>query len=247
VVVRGDPTVTARVFAPGPYAVGTPVALDADAVHHLRVRRVVVGAPLALHDGEGSIADGVLAGMGKGSALVTVDAVRLVPPLPAVHLLVPVADRDRMLVLAEKATELGVTSWRAVRWRRSLSVAPRGEGEGFRLKVAARMRSALEQSGAAWLPEILPELDASALAALAKGGTCYLLIAGAPGMLRGTVVPPVTLALGPEGGIDADEQAELVAAGYRPVSVAPHVLRFETAGIAAVTLARAALDEEGMA
>jgi 16S rRNA (uracil1498-N3)-methyltransferase len=231
------------VFAAGPFATGTPIALDADAVHHLRVRRVAVGAPLALHDGEGSIAAGVLAGMGKGSALVTVDQVRSVPRLPAVHLLVPVADRDRLLLLAEKATELGVTSWRAVRWRRSLSVAPRGEGEGFRLKVAARMRSALEQSGAAWLPEILPELDAGEVAAITRGGTRYLLTAGAPGMLRGTVVAPVTLALGPEGGIDAGEQAELVTAGFQPVSVAPHVLRFETAGIAAVTLARAALDQ----
>jgi 16S rRNA (uracil1498-N3)-methyltransferase len=233
-----------RVYASGPFAPGTPVALDADAVHHLRVRRVVVGAPVAMHDGGGSIAEGVLAGLNKGSALVTVDAVRSVPRLPAVHLLVPIADRDRMLWLAEKATELGVTSWRAVRWRRSLSVAPRGEGEGFRAKVAARMRSALEQSGAAWLPEILPEADVKDIVAV-DNGSRYLLTAGAPGMLRGgpgAVVAPVTLALGPEGGIDADEDAELQAAGFRPVSVAPHVLRFETAGVAAVTLARAALD-----
>jgi 16S rRNA (uracil1498-N3)-methyltransferase len=232
-----------RVYASGPFAVGTPVALDADAVHHLRVRRVVVGAPVAMHDGGGSIAEGVLAGLNKGSALVTVDAVRSVPRLPAVHLLVPVADRDRMLWLAEKATELGVTSWRAVRWARSLSVAPRGEGEGFRAKVAARMRSAMEQSGSAWLPEIRPDIDARDIVA---DGTRYLLTAGAPGMLRGgpgVVVAPVTLALGPEGGIDADEEAELKAAGFQPVSVAPHVLRFETAGVAAVTLARAALDE----
>jgi len=239
--------VTVRVYAAGPFTVGTPVALDTDAAHHLRVRRVVVGTPVALHDGNGSIADGLLAGVSKGSALVSVDRVRSVPPLPAVHLLVPVADRDRMLWLAEKAAELGVSTWRAVRWRRSLSVAPRGEGEGFRAKVAARMRSAMEQSGAAWLPELLPELDAVDAARAAAPGTRYLLAAGAPGMLRGTATAPVTLALGPEGGIDADEEAELVAAGFRPVSVAPHVLRFETAGIAAVTLARAALDHGGTA
>jgi 16S rRNA (uracil1498-N3)-methyltransferase len=242
-VVSGGPAVSVRVYASGPFAVGTPVALDADAAHHLRVRRIVVGTPVALHDGGGSIASGLLAGLSKGSALVSVDSVRSVPRLPAVHLLVPVADRDRMLWLAEKAAELGATSWRAVRWRRSLSVAPRGEGDGFRAKVAARMRSAMEQSGAAWLPEILPELDAGEAARTAGTGTRYLLAAGAPGMLRGTVAAPVTLALGPEGGIDGDEEAEFVAAGFRPVSVAPHVLRFETAGIAAVTLARAALND----
>jgi 16S rRNA (uracil1498-N3)-methyltransferase len=244
VVGAGAPLMV-RVYAAGPFAPGTPVALDADAVHHLRVRRVVVGAAVAMHDGSGSIAEGVLAGLNKGSALVTVEKVRSVARLPAVHLIVPVADRDRMLWLAEKVTELGVTSWRAVRWRRSLSVAPRGEGEGFRAKVAARMRSALEQSGSAWLPEILPEIDAGAVADEA-GGTRYLLAAGAPGMLRGgvgTVVPPVTLVLGPEGGIDADEEAALKSSGFQPVAVAPHVLRFETAGVAAVALARAALEE----
>jgi 16S rRNA (uracil1498-N3)-methyltransferase len=238
--------VTVRVFTPAPLAAGATIALDGDAAHHLRVRRVVVGAAVMLHDGAGNIADGVLAGLGKGSALVAVDGVRTVAPLPAVHLLVPVADRERMLWLAEKATELGVSSWRAVRWRRSLSVAPRGEGDAFRAKVAARMRSALEQSGAAWLPEILPELDAVDAARGAAAGTRYLLAAGAPGMLRGTVRAPVTLALGPEGGIDGDEQAQLVAAGFELVSVAPYVLRFETAGIAALTLARAALDTKGL-
>jgi 16S rRNA (uracil1498-N3)-methyltransferase len=238
--------VTVRVYTSAALAVGATIALDGDAAHHLRVRRVAVGAAVALHDGEGGIADGVLAGLGKGSALVSVDGLRTVAPLPAVHMLIPVADRDRMLWLAEKATELGVTSWRAVRWRRSLSVAPRGEGEAFRLKVAARMRNALEQSGAAWLPEILPELDAVDAAHGAAAGTRYLLAAGAPGMLRDTVRAPVTLALGPEGGIDDDEHAQFVAAGFAPVSVAPHVLRFETAGLAALTLARAALDTEGL-
>jgi 16S rRNA (uracil1498-N3)-methyltransferase len=34
-------------------------------------------------------------------------------------LLAPVADRDRMLWLAEKTVELGLTSWRPVVWRRS--------------------------------------------------------------------------------------------------------------------------------
>jgi 16S rRNA (uracil1498-N3)-methyltransferase len=238
---------TVRVYTPAPLAVGATIALDGDAAHHLRVRRVAVGAAVAVHDGAGAIGDGVLAGLGKGSALVSVDGVRTVAPMPPVHLLVPVADRERMLWLAEKATELGVTSWRAVRWRRSLSVAPRGEGEGFRLKVAARMRGALEQSGAAWLPEILPELDATEAAGGASPGSRYLLAAGAPGMLRRTAKAPrapVTLALGPEGGIDEDEHAAFVAAGFVAVSVASQVLRFETAGIAALALARAVLDRE---
>lgn len=242
-VDRGGPrgVVSARVFAPGPFVVGTPAVLDSDAAHHLRVRRIAVGAPVTLLDGAGAVAEGTLAGLTRGGALVAVANVRRVGPLPPVHLLAPIADRDRMLWLAEKATELGVSSWSAVRWRRSLGVAPRGEGDAFRAKVAARMRSALEQCGGPWLPEVRPELDPGDAAADAAAGTRYLLVAGAPAMFGLRPRGPVTIALGPEGGIDDEEVAVLTAAGFVPVSVAAHVLRFETAGVAAITLARAQL------
>jgi 16S rRNA (uracil1498-N3)-methyltransferase len=49
------------------------------------------------------------------------------------------------------------------------------------------------------------------------------------------------LAIGPEGGIEADELASLAAAGFRPVRLGPTVLRFETAAVAAVAVARTAL------
>jgi 16S rRNA (uracil1498-N3)-methyltransferase len=236
---------TARVLAPGPFVVGAPAVLDVDAAHHLRVRRVAVGAPVTLLDGVGAVADGTLAGLTRGGALVAVAAVRRVGPLPPVHLLAPIADRDRMLWLAEKATELGVTSWSALRWRRSLGVAPRGEGDAFRAKVSARVRSALEQCGGPWLPEVRSECDPADVAAGAEAGTRYLLVAGAPPMLGTRPQGSVTIALGPEGGIDEEEVALFTAAGFMPVSVAAHVLRFETAGVAAITLVRALLAAGG--
>jgi 16S rRNA (uracil1498-N3)-methyltransferase len=232
-----------RLFAAGPFVVGGAVTLDEDAAHHLRVRRVVSGELVSLHDGNGTVASGQLTDLTKSRAVVRVDGLTQVRRLPAVHLLAPIGDRDRMLWLVEKATELGVTSWQAVRWRRSLSVGPRGDGDGFRAKVRARMRGALEQSGGAWLPEVLPELSpAEAAAAAPAEGERYLLTAGAPGMLRGAVEAPVTIVLGPEGGIADDEAALFTGAGFRAVSVGPNVMRFETAGVAALVLARAALD-----
>ena len=49
------------------------------------------------------------------------------------------------------------------------------------------------------------------------------------------------LAIGPEGGIEADELEALVAAGFRPVRLGPTILRFETAAVAALAIARTAL------
>jgi 16S rRNA (uracil1498-N3)-methyltransferase len=44
----------------------------------------------------------------------------------------------------------------------------------------------------------------------------------------------ITLVVGPEGGIAADELAALEAAGAVPVRLGPEVLRTSTAGVAAV-------------
>ena len=225
--------------APGPFTVGETVTVSDAATHHLRVRRAVMGNAITLYDGAGTVAEGQLTLLTTHRAVVSVTAVREVPPPPAVHLLVPVADRDRMLWLAEKATELGLTSWRPVLWRRSRSVSPRGEGEGFAEKVRARMCGAVEQSGNPWLPKIEPDVDPVQAAAQASGAR-YILTAGAPA-ISGALTAPVTLALGPEGGIEDDEAALFERSGFLPGSVGAHTLRFETAGLVALGLVRALL------
>ena len=119
--------------------------------------RIDAGAAVQLADGQGSRAIGAVLRIAKRNATVQVDRIEQLPPPAPVHLLLPIADKDRMLWLAEKAAELGATSWRPVQYRRSRSVAARGEGTVFTQKVAARMQSALEQSRNAWLPTIYPE------------------------------------------------------------------------------------------
>jgi 16S rRNA (uracil1498-N3)-methyltransferase len=47
---------------------------------------------------------------------------------------------------------------------------------------------------------------------------------------------PVTVLIGPEGGLTIEEQERAVAAGFLGVRLGPRVLRTETAAIAALTL-----------
>ena len=220
------------------------IALAADVAHHMRVRRLEPGDPIQLLDGAGGVARGTLARLDKGGAVVEVDGVDRRPPPPPVHILVPVADRDRSLWLAEKCTELGLSSWRPVRWRRSHGVASRGDGEGFQAKLRARMGAALTQAEGAWLPELYPPAEpAAALAALPPGGRLVLDVDGEP-LLRCVGDAPaagVVLALGPEGGLERDERDTLVAAGFRPAALPGGILRFETAGVVALALTLAAL------
>jgi 16S rRNA (uracil1498-N3)-methyltransferase len=224
-----------------PFALGGTVVLDESAARHMRVLRLASGAVVGLRDGEGGIGVGQLVQLSKTHAQVEVTAVVRVEPLPPVHLLVPVADRDRMLWLAEKCAELGATSWRPVLWRRSRSVSPRGEGVNFQAKVRARMEGALAQSEGAWLPQPFPEANLErAILAAPAGDRVVLDPAGAP--LVGPSSPPLrqplVIAVGPEGGIERDELAQLTRAGFRPVGLGPTILRFETAAMAALAMAR---------
>jgi len=232
----------ATFFAADQIAPGLTVSLDEDAAHHARVRRLDVGHRLRLLDGNGTVAWGTLVRLAKAHMQVEVESVETVEAPPAVHMLVPVADRDRMLWLAEKCAELGAASWRPVMWRRSKSVSPRGEGMTFQAKVRARMIGALEQSGSAWLPAIYPEATVErAIAAAPRGAHCLLDGAG-DSMPATEMIAPLCIAVGPEGGVDPDERELLVKAGWLPVAIGRSTLRFETAGVAALAIARAALD-----
>jgi 16S rRNA (uracil1498-N3)-methyltransferase len=142
-----------------------------------------------------------------------------------------------MLWLAEKATELGITSWRPVVWRRSKSVSPRGEGPTFQAKVRARMTSALIQSGGAWLPDLFPEASIERAVSAAPAGTRLLLSRGGVAISKIEIREPVVIALGPEGGMESAEERDFLQAGFQAVSLGESTLRFETAAVAAVAIA----------
>ena len=222
---------------------GAVVRLDEQATHHLRVRRVDAGERVYLCNGAGARAIGSVARIGKKEADVAIDDVVTLLPPPAVHLLVPVADRDRMMWCAEKCVELGAASWRPVLWNRSRSVSPRGEGEAFGSRIRARMTSALIQSHGAWLPEMLQETSlAAAIDRLPDAGVRLSLEQGGSPIAAVAVTGPVTIAVGPEGGMEPPEREILHRAGFRPVSLGANVLRFETAAVAALAIVRSKLD-----
>jgi 16S rRNA (uracil1498-N3)-methyltransferase len=233
----------ATFYAPGTW--NGRVELDEGAAHHAAVKRLAVGDPVRLTNGAGLRAHARIAALGKRSLAVEciASSVELTEAPVRLELWAPVGDRDRMLWLAEKSVELGVSAWRSVVYRRSRSVNPRGEGDAFRDKLRARMISALEQSSGAWLPELLPESSIDAVAECTHvGGTVLLDPLGQPlADLMRTLHAPVVLAMGPEGGLEPDERSIFAEAGWRTASLGANILRFETAGLAGVALVRSLL------
>ena len=215
------------------------VTLGAAAARHAAVRRLSEGEPIRLTDGAGLVAVGRIRAIARHEMVVKLRGIEEVPPLPRLEVLAPVADRERMLWLAEKCAELAITVWQPVVFSRSRSVVPRGEGEGFAAKVRARMVGALEQSGGAWLPEIRGELPLEKALTTVTASTRYVLDRAGIPMDATTAGHGAAVTFGPEGGIEPSEHDALLRAAWKPASLVPTALRFETAGLAAVAILRA--------
>jgi 16S rRNA (uracil1498-N3)-methyltransferase len=228
-------------YAPNLPPGGGEVSLGEAAAHHANVRRLSAGDEVRITNGAGAVALATIRRLTKREMVTEVRRPEQIPPAPLLEALLPVADRDRMLWLAEKCAELGVSVWQPVMFARSRSVVPRGEGDAFAAKVRARMVAALEQSSGAWLPEVRRELPLEEALAGVTARRRYVLDRAGGRLDAATAGDGSAVAFGPEGGIEPNEHALLRAAGWTPVALAPTTLRFETAGIAAVAILRAAV------
>ena len=214
---------------------GRRVSLDDSEVHHLRVRRARDHERVEVLDGAGLKAIGHLIHDGR-QWLVEIGSVERQEPPPELILAVAAGDRERFSWLVEKAVELGVTRIVPLETAHTVGVATR-----LKLNHLPRLRQSmldvLKQSGSAWAPSI--EEPVSLDQFLQRPLT-------APGWLAdqaGAPVPseldsiPLTIVVGPEGGFTEGERMEILRAGYSPVTLAAHTLRFETAAVAAAAVA----------
>ncbi len=232
-----------RVFVPpGSIATGATVALDQEEAHHLGVRRSGQHEPAHAIDGAGGLGMGRLVHHGE-QWLVEIEMAVIEPRPAELVLAVGAGDRDRFLTLAEKATELGVTRVVPLETALVRSVATRTR-EATLEKARRRVREACKQSGNPWMPVVEPLTVLEALADLVTGVRWLLADP------RGDDLPalggqePVGWLVGPEGGFTEDEIAfveqELGASRTR---LSRHILRYETAAIAAAVITDRARSE----
>lgn len=207
---------------PGPLVfvadVERPVLDDADRHHLARVLRLRPGDPLTVADGAGRWRPCRFAGEPEPDGEVEVDE-RPAPPITVAF--APVKG-DRPEWVVQKLTELGAD--RVVPFLAARSVV-RWEGDRAARQVERLRRVAREaamQCHRAWLPEVADLATFADVAALA-GAAMADRGGGPPSLHR-----PVVL-VGPEGGWSDDERAARLPA----VGLGPHVLRAETAAVAA--------------
>jgi 16S rRNA (uracil1498-N3)-methyltransferase len=225
-------------------APGARVALPEHTAHHAReVLRLRAGANVLVFDGNGAQFAATLEVVSRRKVTAQLGPrveARAESPLRLVLALSPLRG-DRMELVIQKATELGVTEiWPVVTARTDEAARP--ALKGTRAKRWERVVSgATEQCGRATVPHVEPTTTLEGLIERPFEGTrAVLLETSGHAPLATLERPEALLALvGPAGSFEPAEVAQLRDAGFAPVSLGPRVLRSETAAIAAVTLAQA--------
>jgi 16S rRNA (uracil1498-N3)-methyltransferase len=232
-----------RVFVGQTLVCGKGVGLPEQAGLHLtRVLRLDVGATIALFDGTGGEYQGTLERDGKRwwAKVGAHDPVERESPL-RITLLQGVARGERMDFIVQKSTELGVARIVPVLAERSLVKVDAAQRARKREHWQSIAISACEQCGRNRVPEVAEPVGiGDAVRALAPDGARYLLAAGASVTLvdatRRDAGKPVTLLIGPEGGLADTERQFAAAHEFTACSMGPRILRTETAGLAALAI-----------
>lgn len=216
-----------------------------------RVLRARVGDALSVFNGDDGEWHAVVERIGKSSVTLSLGGrieTHTESPL-RLHLVQGVSRGERMDIVVQKATELGVkritpvlTDHGVVR----LDDARRAKRRDHWQRVA---ESAAEQCGRIRPPLVdLPlPLNAWFGAARPAGSSQLVLVPHAATPLGAVASPQAKLCLlvGPEGGLSERETADAALAGFDAVSLGPRVLRTETAAIAALVLAQASWGDIG--
>jgi 16S rRNA (uracil1498-N3)-methyltransferase len=240
----------------GPDAVhGDQVAFEAAAAHHMgRVLRAAVGDVVQAVDSGGALLSVRLTAITARRAeglIVSRAPLATESPLD-LTLAQSVPKGDKMDGIVRMATELGVTRVVPLLTARTvvrLEPARWGARLGRWQRVA---KEAAQQSGRAAVPEIAPPREVASWAD--EAGAAGLLIclweeerAGLDKRLPGGPCPRVTVVVGPEGGLTADEVRGLADAGAIVAGLGPRLLRTETAGAVAVALLQSRYGDLGTA
>jgi 16S rRNA (uracil1498-N3)-methyltransferase len=215
---------------------GTAI-LTGGELHHLRVRRLRVGSELVLCDGIGRQRRGIVAALDHRRAVIRVTANDLPDRESALRLVLAQAllKADKLDLVIEKATELGVSELLVFTCERSVSRAAADRRPRWN-RVA---RSAAKQCQRSTVPRIEGPMALEDVLRRTDPLRLFFWEARTSGgfpTVEASSVGSVLTVVGPEGGFSVVEAERAAHAGFRIIGLAPRILRAETAAVVAVTL-----------
>lgn len=223
-------------FLVGPESLSGPRAVLTGAeLRHLRVRRLHAGSEVILSDGLGHQRTGMVVALDRRQAVVVLEPQELTRRESPLRLVLAqaVLKADRMDLVVEKATEIGVSEILVFECERSIGrLSPNRHARWLRIARGATkqcQRSTVPAMARISFEQLL--LRSEPLRLLFWEGASAASLATVNG------APPAALAaVGPEGGFSKAEVEQASAHGFRVVGLGPRTLRAETAAVVAATL-----------
>jgi 16S rRNA (uracil1498-N3)-methyltransferase len=222
---------------------GAEFDLPGAAARHVQVRRLQPADRLLLFNGQGGEWAATVLHMGRSQVSVRVDAFDPVERELGVGVSVALGmpANERMDLLVEKATELGVLSIQPLLCERSVLRLTGERAERKRAHWQSIAAAAAEQCGRTRVPEVAAVRTLQAFLAQPPAPGLRLLLSPGAGVAALQAVAagaPALLTLsGPEGGLSATEEQAALAQGFQRAGLGPRVLRAETAPLAVLAWA----------
>ena len=204
-----------------------------EAEHLFKVFRARPGEAVELLDGRGSRARGAVIGQ-KMIRIESVETAEI--PAEKLHLCCALPRRQKLDALLKQAAELGAWTIRPMRCERSVA-----EGNP-RERWELLLQEACKQSGNPFLPEILRENTLKDTLEALKMENVDIYFGSVKVVDHAARNLPKerekAILIGPEGGF-SDAELELITSyGAVPLNLGPHILRLETAAVAALAVLR---------
>lgn len=235
-------------YVPSPQIHTDTATITGSEQHHLRnVLRLRSGATVRIIDGQGNVytAEVLDTGINREPTETRILSHEFhASVLPSLTLFQGLPKNDKMELILQKTTEIGVTRIVPIYAEHALQKPSQNRYERWHRVVI----SATKQCKRAWLPELCdPQTYEVSLTQLDKFSLRLILN---PHIEHGSqaqhiktvlreVSQPASIALfvGPEGGFSHREVATAIESGCVPVTLGTNILRTETAAIVAVAIA----------
>lgn len=243
-----------RFFVSSDQITDTTAAIRGDVARQIyRVLRLRPGDAICLLDGSGLEYDAEIVSLSKDEVTATIKDSRQCDLEPRVRLTLAVClpKSDRMELIVQKGTELGISECIVVDSERVVSRPSASALEGRLTRWRRIAAESAEQSGRAVAPEVSGPVSVGDLARLVAGHDLALVAweeerrTSLGHVLRESrPARSALVVIGPEGGLAGGEVENLTTAGAKSVSLGKRLLRVDTAAIAACAIVMHELESE---
>jgi len=223
-----------RYYVDSPLHPKETISIEGSEFRHMHVMRAKKGDTIELVNGKGQLAHASILDLQKKQASVHIESVQEKIQLKKLILAQGVCRLNKLDLILEKATELGVTHF----W---LFAAERSEKKQMSSHQLERLQhitiSAMKQCGRLDLPEIVFYKSLDLMPSFS--GSCFFgdVRENPPSLLQFLPLKKEALfCVGPEKGFSTHEVSILEKRNYQPVHLSNNILRTETAALVGISL-----------